>query len=84
MGSDITPKKISIDSLKLSFDEILRRVEMGESFTVVSDTGFEMAIVPSLSDVRNKARVAVSNILNMKTHTVSDKRMIALKEGGRR
>lgn len=79
----MTPKKISVDTFKSNFDEILRRVEMGESFTVLSEGMPAVDLIQSRASRKREVRTAVENILSASKHTVSDQSLAALREGGR-
>lgn len=79
----MTLKKISMDAFKSDFDEILRSVEMGESFRVVGEGELVVDIVPARTGVSYQAHVAISNILKMKKHSISDQKLSFLKGSGR-
>jgi prevent-host-death family protein len=52
--------------------EILRRVEVGESFTITNRGKPIAEIVPSRATSRLKCKAAISNIKKAKKHGVSD------------
>jgi len=80
----MTPKKISVEHLKSNFDEILRRVEVGESFSITKRGKPVADAMLSLSIDRSKAQVAINTIMAVKKHSVSDQELLAGLKAGRK
>lgn len=69
---------------KTKLPEILRRVEAGEAFTITNRGKPIADLVPSRTGSRQKAQVAIENILKSKKHEISDEALNDLKESGRK
>ncbi len=69
---------------KTKLPEILRRVKLGESFTITNRGKPIADLIPSRSNDRLKAVSAINNILKAKKHKISDSLLIELKEEGRK
>lgn len=69
---------------KTKLPEILRRVEEGESFTITNRGKPIADLVPSRSGARQRAEVAIKNILGGKKYPVSDRELSDMKESGRK
>ncbi|MDM3870240.1 type II toxin-antitoxin system prevent-host-death family antitoxin [Porticoccus sp. W117] len=69
---------------KTKLAEILRRVELGESFTITKRGRPVADVVPSQSGKRSSVKTAVENILSAKKHPVSDEYLDELKKEGRK
>ena len=69
---------------KTKLPEILRKVESGESFTITNRGKPVADIIPSQSNNKVKAEVAIDNILKSKKYTISDSLLDQLKEEGRK
>ena len=80
----MTPKKISVDAFKSSFDEILRRVEMGESFIITKQGRPIVDIAPNRGISRANTLGVISRILSSQKSAISDQAMNDFKGGGRR
>ena len=69
---------------KTKLPQILRRVKEGEAFTI-TNRGLPVAdIIPSRTNERIKAEIAINNILKTKRYFVSDDDLKDLKESGRK
>jgi prevent-host-death family protein len=80
----MTSKKISVDHSKSNFDEILRRVEVGESFMITKQGRPIVDIVPSRSVDRAKTLAVISNILSSLRRVVFDRILTRMRVCGRR
>ena len=69
---------------KTKLPEILRRVEKGESFTITNRGKPVADLVPSRSGSKQRAEVAINNIIAGKKYPVSDKELADMKESGRK
>ncbi len=69
---------------KTKLPEILRRVEAGEEFTITNRGKPIADLIPSRICSREKTHVAISNILKIKKHKVSDYLLNEIKESGRK
>lgn len=69
---------------KTRLAEILRRVELGESFTITKRGRPVADVVPSRSSRRSSVQSTVENILAAKRHTVPDEYLDELRKEGRR
>jgi prevent-host-death family protein len=69
---------------KTKLPEILRRVEQGESFTITNRGKPVADLVPSRSASKQRAEVAIKNIIAGKKYPVSDKELTDMKESGRK
>jgi len=69
---------------KTKLPEILRRVESGESFTITNRGKPVADLIPSHSNKRSKAELAIQNILKAKKHKISDSLLNELKKDGRK
>lgn len=69
---------------KTKLPEILRRVEEGESFTITNRGKPVADLVPSRSGSKQRATVAIKNIISGKKYPVSDKELTDMKESGRK
>lgn len=83
VGSDMTPKTISVDNLKSNFDEILRRVKIGESFTITIGEEPVADISPSSNTDRSITQMAIDNIMAARKQFVSDKCLARYRVEGR-
>lgn len=79
----MTPKTISVDNLKSNLDEILRRVKVGESFTVLDEGMPVMDLIPSRVRRKQEAHVAIKNILDLKQYPISEQELVDLQGRGR-
>ena len=77
-------EEIGAYDAKTKLPEILRRVEAGESFTITNRGRPIADVVPSRIGSRLRAQAAINNILNAKTHIVSDGTLADMKEAGRK
>ena len=69
---------------KTKLPEILRRVEKGESFTITNRGKPVADLVPSHSGSKQRAEIAIKNILAGRKYPVSDKELAELKSSGRK
>jgi len=69
---------------KTKLPEILRRVKLGESFTITNRGKPVADLIPSRSNDKLKAESAIHNILKAKKHKMSDALLNELKEDGRK
>ena len=77
-------KEIGSYDAKTKLPEILRRVESGETFTITNRGKPVADLIPSRSGERVKTEAAISNILKLKKHKISDQALKDLKESGRK
>ncbi len=69
---------------KTKLPEILRRVEAGEAFTITNRGKAVADLVPSHASHKNRALLAIDNILRAKKYSVTDDDLSELKEAGRK
>ena len=69
---------------KTKLPEILRRVEAGEAFTITNRGKPVADLIPSHSAKDRKVKEAVSNLLKMKKHDLSEKDLNQFKAAGRK
>ena len=69
---------------KTRLPEILRRVDHGESFTITIHGRAIADIVPSTQARKERARVAIANLLAARKHPVSDRDLVSLRDSGRK
>lgn len=79
----MSQNKISVDYLKENFDETLRRVEAGESFTVFSGEISVVDLIPARISRKLEIRVTIESILRSKKHSISNQELEPLKTDGR-
>ena len=77
-------EKIGSYDAKTKLPEILRRVEMGEAFTITNRGKPVADLIPSRSSSYLKTEAAINNILKAKKHNVSNEVLNDLKESGRK
>lgn len=69
---------------KTKLPEILRRVALGEAFTITNRGKPIADLIPSRVSNQHKRMVAINNLLAAKKHKVSDILFNDLKERGRK
>jgi prevent-host-death family protein len=69
---------------KTRLPEILRRVALGESFTITNRGKPIADIIPSHTDNQLKVQASINNIMAAKKHPVTDKTLAELRTAGRR
>ncbi len=77
-------EEIGAYDAKTKLPEILRRVEMGEAFTITNRGKPIADLVPTRSSGRIRTETAINNILKAKKHKVSDAMLQELRESGRK
>jgi len=77
-------EKIGSYDAKTKLPEILRRVEMGEAFTITNRGKPIADLIPSRSSKYLKTEAAINNLLKAKKHKVSNEVLNGLKESGRK
>lgn len=77
-------EEIGAYDAKTKLPEILRRVELGEAFTITNRGKPIADLVPSRSSGRIRTEAAINNILKAKKHKVSDAIFQELRESGRK
>jgi len=81
---DIMFKEIGSYDAKTKLPEILRRVALGETFTITNRGKPVADLIPSRVSDQHKKEVAINNLLTAKKHTVSDQVLSELKDSGRK
>jgi len=76
------PKEIDSDDAKTQLPELLRKVAVGETFTITKHGKPIADLIPSRTAARKKKTAAINNILKTKKHTVPDTLLSELKEIG--
>ena len=69
---------------KTKLAEILRKVSSGQSFTITNRGKPVADLVPSKESEKNKAMVAINNILKARKHAVSESELKDMKDDGRK
>ncbi len=69
---------------KTKLAEILRKVGSGQSFTITNRGKPVADLVPSKESEKNKAAIAINNILRAQKHSVSDSELDNMKLNGRK
>lgn len=77
-------EKIDSSEAKTKLPEILRRVEVGEAFTITNRGKPIADLIPSRASDRLKTEAAIAAILKAKKHKMSDKVLAELKDLGRK
>ncbi|MGS2724007.1 type II toxin-antitoxin system Phd/YefM family antitoxin [Porticoccus sp. GXU_MW_L64] len=77
-------KEIGSYDAKTKLAEILRRVELGESFTITKRGRPVADVVPSKSNRRESVKTAIENLLSANKPLVSDKQLDELRKEGRK
>ncbi len=81
----MTPKKISVDNLKSNFDEILRCVATGESFTITISDKPVADLMPACTSHKGDLQSVIDGMLALqKTVATSDQELAVFREDGRR
>lgn len=76
--------KVGAYDAKTKLPEILRRVQLGEAFTITNRGKAIADLVPSRFKRQKNIKTAIENLLKKKKRTLSDKRLKAYKEEGRK
>lgn len=77
-------EKIDSSEAKTKLPEILRRVAVGEAFTITNRGKPIADLIPSRASDRLKTEAAIGTILKAKKHKMSDKVLAELKDLGRK
>jgi len=77
-------EQIDSKELERKLPEILRRVEAGETFTVISCGKPVADIIPSRAADRRKSQMAIRNILNSKKPSITDEYLREFISGDRK
>ena len=77
-------ERIGSYDAKTKLPEILRRVAIGESFTITNRGKPVADILPSRDVERLKVQVAIDNIVAAKKHSVTDQLLAQFKQEGRK
>lgn len=75
---------ITVDELLVGVDDILCRVEQGESFTIFRNGIAVANLTPSQADGTESIRAAIESIQKSRKHTLSDERLAAHRKSGRK
>ena len=77
-------EKLGSYAAKTRLPEILRRVDQGESFTITIHGKAIADIVPSTRARKERARVAIDNLIAARKHPLSDEELKTLRDRGRK